>query len=74
MTRASARLRNLSSMLLVSIGSRQQERVTNLGDAVAFAVRYSFGLSLTRSRSSSEGGTNSPLLRGCKRSSRSWRG
>ena len=33
-------------MLLVGIGSREQERLTNLGNAVALAVRYSFDLFL----------------------------
>jgi hypothetical protein len=31
-------------LLLVGIGSSEQERLTNLGNAVALAVRYSFDL------------------------------
>jgi hypothetical protein len=29
-------------MLLVGIGSREQKRLTNLGNAVALVIRYSF--------------------------------
>ena len=32
------------ALLLVGIGSREQERLTNLGTAVALAVRYSFDI------------------------------
>ena len=31
-------------LLLVGVGSREQERLTNLGDAVALAVRYFFNI------------------------------
>jgi hypothetical protein len=31
-------------MLLVSIGSDEQKRLTNLGNAVALAIRYSFDI------------------------------
>ncbi len=46
MSRASARFTNFPPLLLVGIGSSEQERLTNLGNAVALAVRYSFDLFL----------------------------
>jgi len=45
-SRASARFTKFSALLLVGIGSRKQERLTNLGNAVALAARYSFDLFL----------------------------
>jgi hypothetical protein len=33
-----------AALLVVSIGSREEERLTNLGNAVALAVRYSFDI------------------------------
>ena len=37
---------DVPALFLVGIGSREQERLTNLGRAVALAVRYSFDLFL----------------------------
>ena len=37
---------DVPALFLVGIGSREQERLANLGNAVALAVRYSFDLIL----------------------------